>query len=1691
MKTQLLKIILLLILPFLSYSKDENVKTYSTSECEKLGLQPILLPDGTVIMPKDDGEHFLVRSNLPNSAGITPEQVVAFFSKAQDHATRVYDRLMNIGMVENLPIVIEKKTAGTKYEIGLSEIIFTPAGNSLSIYAMITTVDGKKICFAGEQVGFTGQGGIKEGVLKLLLGADNSLKLLKLEKVALELTGGALKFDCDGYKSFSIAGKVIFDRTLIVPDNILTGEPAAGNVNSAFVLEDVEDFNNMLIRIEMQPFQLPNMKGYGFDVQNAVIDVSDSQNTSNLAFPNSYTAAESDETWRGVYIGNVSVRFPKAFKNRVTQKRLTVGVNRLLIDRFGVSGEVFGENIIGIKEGDLNGWDYSIDGASIILVKSQVKAGSLEGKMRVAVSSEEQLLGYKAIIDPTRDFYNFTVKTEESLEFAFLKATEVHLNPNSAVSLKLQNGEFTASALLHGKLNIVSVKEDVSLQEYTFQDFFVSTRAPYLSIGYFGGGSDKEQKLGNFPITLIAPKVLVQNNVAHVEFGLKVNLDNIGIEAEGGFSIDGAFVNRDNRHFWEHKKFAINKLFVEADLGSVGDFSGEVNFFTDDPVYGKGFAGNMTLDLYAAEADISAVAIFGKKQERYWFVDGVMQPWSGGGDKLSINLLAGCLYKRMKPVGMGGVGFQSLSGVTYTPDFNVGWGGRFGIGLSVPGGKAVSVLAGLEIATRADGSINNIGILGSVSVAGGGGDNSPEKAKQLYQMISADSDFLQPGGIANRNDDPNAGGNAQAAQKFYDSNEKGFSASVILKINYTDKSYYGKVGVGVTTGTFQLQVLGAFLFSPNKWFVHLGEPPIQSRIVVLVPGIPKIDGYIMLGHGIAELPEPEPNIFSKYPAKRGERTADINSGQIASAKGIAFGAAIEMSSSGSFPKNAPILSYSIGGRAGLDMMLMRYGSGAYCVGREGQSVGLNQWRAGGQVYAIGWFKGAAFGFNVLDIGLGALLKGKTPNPTYATGEVAVSFKVLFKRFTFDAGFQIGDNCEVIDGPIQVQTEDVITGNFPANDATDVDEKTRPYIIFGKEVEKEIKMDGIDGLARLKVKNYNLTDEKGNNIEGNWEAIGTQLNFIPKSQLPGGKIKVSIAVVVETQTDGTWKAFVQDGQEISANKEYYFTTNAFAIAKQEMQNEAANVIANIEQNTEAVIAQIEVLQENYTNGVTTDLANDQANIDNFLDYGSSQSEILAAQYEASNPNSNPVTLVSGQIVPAGTNPVTVIFDNAITQTSELLTAALDKKKALYDIALIETGKLFDQAKIDVKDVADKAKLVDIPTLNLAYETALDKIKADLEAEINRINAEKDVNKAGLENIPDPESKKYATWQFNTVYQNAINRAKQKANDDIEAEKKKTLVELYRIENEVKARQEAIFKLAKEKCDAIMEKARLEGNGILQEAFDKCASIMAAAEAESKTLISGTTPSPEELEKIKQNYLAAGSKNILDDPFGLKNPLPVQQPSTQQQPTSTIVQIPQATTPVIEASTPSNTGLAVNYELSQETKDAIDKAVAEQLAKYYSDLAAKEAQDLAEKAEQERIRIQNEVEAERQKAEWLLAENERIRIEQEKLEQEKLAREQLNREIELYNLKAQEDEAIAQREREAYWLNEQENQRKAEEAAALAAQQYQEQQIQYLQSQQQAVDYAVYDIQIPPIVIAPMNFDFNINTNYDYSSLVFNW
>lgn len=105
----------LLIAPLFSLNAkglEDNLplsKVYSMEECKTLGLKPLILEDGTIIMPKHDGKNFFVdlEENHPSIEAMKAEDVRALVTKLGDAGKKVND-ILSVHLVSDLPVVIHK-----------------------------------------------------------------------------------------------------------------------------------------------------------------------------------------------------------------------------------------------------------------------------------------------------------------------------------------------------------------------------------------------------------------------------------------------------------------------------------------------------------------------------------------------------------------------------------------------------------------------------------------------------------------------------------------------------------------------------------------------------------------------------------------------------------------------------------------------------------------------------------------------------------------------------------------------------------------------------------------------------------------------------------------------------------------------------------------------------------------------------------------------------------------------------------------------------------------------------------------------------------------------------------------------------------------------------------------------------------------------------------------------------------------------------------------------------------------------------------------------------------------------------------------------------------------------------------------------------------------------------------------------
>lgn len=202
----------------------------------------------------------------------------------------------NTELLENkslsmLPIGIKKTIHKTQYMLGISNAKFTPEYTELTAFVriIIPQIDSlgkpREIFFGANNIKLSHKGGLI-GDTKLVLLGDFPLKICG-DKALLVLKGGMnmntrvvdnltyVTIDCNGFKDLGITADVEFSRKIIEPVNAYNKViDSVTRVKGTFQTK-ITNWNDILIDISLPKFQLTSFKGTFFELNNAVIDLSD------------------------------------------------------------------------------------------------------------------------------------------------------------------------------------------------------------------------------------------------------------------------------------------------------------------------------------------------------------------------------------------------------------------------------------------------------------------------------------------------------------------------------------------------------------------------------------------------------------------------------------------------------------------------------------------------------------------------------------------------------------------------------------------------------------------------------------------------------------------------------------------------------------------------------------------------------------------------------------------------------------------------------------------------------------------------------------------------------------------------------------------------------------------------------------------------------------------------------------------------------------------------------------------------------------------------------------------------------------------------------------------------------------------------------------------------------------------------
>ena len=803
---------------------------------------------------------------------------------------------------------------------------------------------------------------------------------------------------------------------------------------------------------------------------------------------------------------------------------------------------------------------------SVSFVQNSLRSGVFAGQVVLPISENEPL-GYQGMIAAGGSVsLQVSVPPSNSggLDVPMFGVAKMNLASGSQVTMISARDSvsgkrtFQASAMLHGSLEITAGQNtQANLPKLDFQGLCLNCpNGQRIGITEASLGREGESgKLGNFPISISR---VTATSPAGTQNRLGIALDvavNLGKPDEQGFS--GATtltIWAKPEMVGDRQKFKFDELDVgplAIDITSPAmSLKGTVNFFEEDPIYGKGFYGSVETTFKGLDGTVGASVLFGNTGKyRYWFADAMVSLDNGialGNTGLEVNGFSGGAFRHMRQAqgndpqaGQAMAIGASGSGIKYLPDENMALGLKAGVFFSTlnppPTPDLLTGDATFEIAFTKHGGLSYMQFRGNVEIAPeieGLGD-----VAALADMASK----LGGGGDAVA---PNTGG------------PQGIVGSVVLTYDHENKVLDGNLEIymnlaGVIRGGGARNRAGwaHLYFSQESWHIHAGTPSDPWNITMF--GV-SAQAYIMAGHGLPSPAAPPPAVASILDLQDLQATRDVQ--ELGSGSGMAFGASLSINTG---DLNFLMFYGSFGAGVGFDVMMTKY-AGVTCQGRTGP-VGINGWYSTGQAYAylqgsIGIKVDLAFvkgNFDIMDVAAAALLQSELPNPTWLRGTVGGRYNILNGLVQGSCRFQVevGERCTMV-GMAPPGSElsgiNVIAALTPANGETEVDVFVAPQAVFNMPVDRVFRLKGQDGVTysyRIKLDRFTL--KQGTTalmVDMEWNQEHDVLAMNPQELLPSEtELELEVRLRFQKQEGGRWVDLKENGVAMVETSKLKFTS----------------------------------------------------------------------------------------------------------------------------------------------------------------------------------------------------------------------------------------------------------------------------------------------------------------------------------------------------------------------------------------------------------------------------------------------------------------------------------------------------------------------------------------------------------------------
>jgi hypothetical protein len=1044
--------------------------------------------------------------NVVQGAQQKVDQIESVMNQVKDN--NLYKSLID-GKEFSFPIGVLPGDGDKNYAVVINKVFMTPDGMYAEVFMKVKVSSKKTLYFLADRVPYSRSGGFA-GDLRLYLLVTDSLQvgrgynvvfqgltsILKPGETGVGMKPGTteeccfLTFNCKGFKDGTLAGAIKFDKKTIVKDS-----KTKESVALKFYVQ-ADKLSNFVVDFKDIPtFEFASLPGFKCSMPSFTLDHSDLLNAPAFELPQWYkdsialmrqsTAFAGDTAgagnfnfggpqWKGIYIPNLTIDIPKAFKERSPNEIVVITAEDIIIDGNGVTVLARGTGKGGTPfyDGTIKGWEYSIDELTFNMIASCLSSASITGGITLPVSKKgkQDQVGFMMLVsksiteDDMRYAGSFDIRRRgngglinvQALGVAKMKINTIVLSFNYAA------GQFSPAVKIDGSLTLTPKKKTAdttaaaSAKEkpsagfgILFQRLIISTQAPYIDIDRTNGGyckmSTGGQTMSNFPISIDTINLVKQAGGQRlgIQISLQVQLQKSGSGKSGGSGFGGAatFTIWTKRNAttqkWEYDDFSLDKIVIDVDNDAF-KLHGELTTFREDSLYGTGFCGMISLSLMKEKLVIEVAAIFGKTNQyvpdinvpideaaltaddgasyRYWFVDaGVTFPVIPVAPMVGINGFNGGLYHHME---------MQQKGKPLPKPTQVKCNTTSGL-TYIPNSKIhLGLLAGIGLQSVPTDAVFNGKITFGIEFNTSGGVNMlaffgdvtiftpPVKVPGADKLKDA-MDVVPVDAISKDKDKTKAEVPKEEESEKGSIRVKWFTQYVFPTKTFTgDFDVYINV-INVVTGGGDQYKAGhiAVMFSPTEKYVYMGIP--ADPIAVEVVKLFKCQAYFCAGN---KLPSPP---MMPLPPEFGDPPIDYDA--METGAGLSFG--VRVSLDGGFEGKADFAGCEVGPyaklwvAAGFDILITQTSQPVYCKG--GEERGINNWYATGQAFIMGGINvgckydcGIKKGdFTLVSASIAAYVFAQLPKPSYLVGKVSITFKIInIFGGTATIGVKFGEEC---------------------------------------------------------------------------------------------------------------------------------------------------------------------------------------------------------------------------------------------------------------------------------------------------------------------------------------------------------------------------------------------------------------------------------------------------------------------------------------------------------------------------------------------------------------------------------------------------------------------------------------------------------------------------------------------------------